>query len=175
MDYQALLSNSRIIVDTAVPMLQILAQFAGLLMFAHCGKMMFNQHDGAGRGEDKVASRVAFKALIGALLMQLSTTMEWTVDLLFGEKATAVSSVVAYQGGGGGGGNFWNDVLQVCLLWVTLLGWAAAFRGLLAWNSASAGGYSGGNSGDLFWKGLWHLIGGALAVNIAGVVKMFQS
>lgn len=173
MDYQALLNNSRAFVDAAVPALKILAVLAGLILFAQCGKMMFNQHDGAGRGEDRVASKVALKMLIGALLMQLSTTMEWTVDLMFGAKATSVSSVVAYEGGGDG--NFWNNVLQVCLLWVTLLGWVAAFRGLMAWNSASAGGYSGGNSGDLFWKGLWHLIGGALAVNIAGVVKMFQS
>lgn len=175
MDYQAFMTGTRTFVEAATPTVSVMAAFAGLLCFVSCGRMMFNQHDGAGRGEDRVGSKVAMRAFIGALLLQFQTTMTWMIDLLFGAPATSVSSVVAYSGGGSGGSNFWNDVLQICMLWVTLLGWLAAFRGLMAFNTASTGGPSSGNSGDLFWKGVWHLVGGALCVNIAGLVKMFQS
>lgn len=67
----------------------------------------------------------------------------------------------------GAGGSFWTLLMNTCLVWVATIGCIGMFRGFLLWNKAGAGDSAmGQSSGDYFWRGLWHIIGGAIAINI---------
>lgn len=114
---------------------------------------------------------IAGQLLIGGLLLRLGASMQDVSVLLFGSEIQDVRGVFAYAPLPAQAG-LWRQVLEVCLLWVVMLGWAGAFRGLLLWNQGVAGGNSG-QGGDYYWRGTWHLLGGAAAVNLSGMLQSF--
>lgn len=133
--------------------------------------------DGNYRGTESGVTwgSVGLRLLIGGMLLQLSTSMQGVSEMLFGLPIQDYRGVLAYANARSAGGpGPWAQVMEVALLWVVLLGWVAAFRGFLQWNTAaSGGGGSGGSAGDYFWKGLWHIIGGGVAINLSGAISSF--
>jgi hypothetical protein len=109
--------------------------------------------------------------LIGGLLLAFSSSVEEVSRLVTGSGIQDYHQVLAYAPIAAQS-DMWKKVFEVCLLWVTVLGWAGAFRGLLHWHQAASGGGQG-QAGDLFFRGFWFLIGGALSVNIAGALQSF--
>jgi len=117
---------------------------------------------------------IALRLLIGGAMLRFGLTMQDLSMMLTGTNVQDYRGVLAYAPLPAQAG-MWIQVLEVCLLWVVMIGWAAAFRGLLLWSKATNGGGGGGSAGDLFWQGTWHLIGGALAVNLTGAIQAFLS
>lgn len=138
---------------------------SGILKMARLGD---DQRSNSG-GEASWGS-VGFNLLVGALLLQFSSTMNDVSDLLFGTPIQDVRGVLAYVDSTGGRIGPWRTVLEAVLMWVVFLGWISAFRGFLKWNQAANGQSQGG---DPFWQGLWHIIGGAAAINLGGIVNTF--
>ena len=124
-----------------------------------------------GRADQSWAG-IGGQLLVGGLLLRFGATIEDVSVLLTGAGVQDYRGVMAYAPMPQGAGP-WLQVIEVCLLWVHMLGYAGAFRGLLLWKKAADGGHSGGQGGDLFNQGLWHLIGGALCVNMAGAIQAF--
>jgi hypothetical protein len=114
---------------------------------------------------------IAGQLLIGGAMLRFGASMQDISMLLFGSEIQDVRGVMAYAPLPAQAG-FWKQVLEVCLLWVVMLGWAGAFTGLMLWNKGVSGGNSG-QGGDYYWRGFWHLLGGAGAVNLAGMLSSF--
>jgi hypothetical protein len=111
------------------------------------------------------------KLLVGGLFLRMSATVGDFSQLLFGAGVQDIRGVMAYaplpQEAG-----FWQEVFEVCLLWVVLIGWAGVFRGFLLWNKA-ANGNASGQGGDHFMQGMWHVIGGVSAVSMTSALQSF--
>jgi hypothetical protein len=172
----SVLAGMRAMAAAFVPFLLTSAVVAvGLvLIFLALRKMYMLTDMGGARGangQEPGWGAIAGQLLIGGLMLRLGGTVQDMSNLLFGGDIQDISGVMAYAPLPAQAG-FWSQVLQVCLLWVVMLGWAGAFRGLLLWNQGVSGGHSGGN-GDYYWRGFWHLIGGAAAVNLTGMIKSF--
>lgn len=144
--------------------------FAGLLIIAMSIKKMVVIGDHRHGGQEATWGGVGFGLLIGALLLQFSSTMNDVSGLLFGSQIQDVRGVLAYVDSKGTSISAYRTVLEAVLVWIVFLGWISAFRGFLKWNQA-ANGQSQGS--DPFWAGLWHIIGGAAAINLGGIVNSF--
>lgn len=121
-------------------------------------------------GEGGPWKKAGLKVLVGALLLRFSSTMQEVSETLFGSRIQDPRGVLAYMNLPQSGGA-WRMVLEVCLLWLVLIGWAAAFRGFLRWYASANGTAAGGE--DPFWSGLWHIIGGAACINGTGAIQAF--
>jgi len=171
---QSLLAGSRAFAENFVPFLLTAAcVLAGLyIIFTGVQAIYRKAHERMlDAGRDVQWSGIAVRLLVGGLMLRLGSTVNDVAYLLTGTGIQDSSGVLAYMPLPQNN-NFWTGVFEVCLLWVVMLGWAGAFRGLLLWNKAADGGNSGGG-GDYFWQGFWHLVGGAAAVNLSGMIKAF--
>ncbi len=175
-DISALLTGAQTFANQLIPFLaSALAVVTGLVLIFLAIRNIF-QKGADGRamsgGQEIGYGAIALKLLVGGMFLRFGSTVEDTSNLLFGVGIQSYQGVMAYAPLPAQAG-LWRQVFEVCLLWVVMVGWIGAFRGLLLWNGAANGGGSGGSSGDLFWRGLWHLIGGAAAVNLSGVISSF--
>jgi hypothetical protein len=102
----------------------------------------------------------------GNLLVTIGCTMlaSWVESLTknYGGIGEGVASQMAYMRDGSSGSlkPLWDAIYA----WVFLLGVCAIFRAFLLFNRAAQGH---AQEGDGFWRGFWHILGGAVLVNIA--------
>lgn len=177
MNFDAVLNGAKAFAEGFIPLLvTALAVVAGLVIIYTAIAALFRK--GADRRSMQGANEsgygsIAFRLLIGGAFLRFGATVEDISLLITGEAVQDYRGVLAYSPLPSAGAGAWMQVFEVCLLWLVMIGWAGAFKGLLLWNKASNGGGGGGGAGDLFWQGTWHLIGGALAVNMAGAIKSF--
>lgn len=172
---EAMLAGLRAMASNLIPLITgALTVFVGLGIIGSAVMTLVRAGDPrANQGQGSPWVKVFVKLLIGALLLQFGTTMQDMSQMLFGSQIQDYRGVLAYANVPSGAGP-WKNILEVCLLWVVMLGWVAAFRGFLQWNAAASGsGGSGGSSGDGFWKGFWHIVGGAVAINMTGAMRAF--
>jgi hypothetical protein len=154
-----------------------LAVIAGIYLI-YSAILALSLKGGSGRGgggaQEVGWGSIAIRLLVGGALLRFGITMQDIVMMFTGGPIQDYRGVLAYAPLPAQAG-IWKQVLEVCLLWIVMLGWAGAFRGLLLWSKATYGSGGGGSAGDLFWQGTWHLIGGALAVNMTGAIEAFLS
>lgn len=173
MNFEAILAGARALAEAFVPfLLTSLATLAGLILIFQAIYNLFAKGSDRRGGQEMSYGGIAVRLLVGGLMLRLGPSINDLSQLAIGTEIQPISGVLAYAPIPPDAGA-WLQVLEVCLLWVVMLGWAGAFRGLLLWNKAASGGGSGGSAGDLFWQGLWHLVGGALAVNLTGAIQSF--
>lgn len=120
---------------------------------------------GLDRGDQ---SSLSWSAILGRLLVaSLLVTMADKMQMIIATngEAAAMQSVMSYARGASSGAD--NPVMQAiwaaCATFCVFMGTVGFFRGLYKFDKACQGGH---DSGDAFWSGLWHCIGGALAVAI---------
>lgn len=175
MNFDAVLNGARAFAESFIPVfLSAIAVLAGLVIIYSAIAALFRKGaDGRSGAQEPGYGAIAVRLLVGGMLLRFAATVEDISILLTGAGIQDYRGVLAYSPLPAAGAGAWMQVFEVCLLWLVMIGWAGAFKGLLLWNKASNGGGSGGSAGDLFWQGTWHLIGGALAVNMAGAIKSF--
>ena len=102
----------------------------------------------------------------GNLLVTLGCTAlsSWVESLTkeFGGLGEGIASQMAYLRDNSAGSlqPLWSAIYA----WIFLLGVVAIFRAFLLFNRAAQGH---AQEGDGFWRGFWHLVGGAVLVNLA--------
>jgi hypothetical protein len=164
-EIQEIIAQVTALARVIIPLFAVLGVLSGLAIIASAARMLLVGGSGRfGSGqEDPSLMAVAIKLFIGACLIQFSTSIGWTRDVLAGA-GTEVREAMAYVVPAGGNG-VWTQVLAACLLWVATIGVAAMYRGFLLWNKAGSGENQGGD-GDYFMRGLWHILAGGVCINI---------
>jgi len=119
--------------------------------------------DPAQRGEVDLTS-VAIRILMGGVLMQYATSVSWTRTLM-GGAGGEVRSAVLLAVSGSSTTSVVYQVFTASLLWVAAIGAFGMVRGFYLWAQIGNGESQSGGK-DFFWSGLWHILGGALAINI---------
>lgn len=71
--------------------------------------------------------------------------------------------VLAYMASQSKNSAQFGAIYQALSIWCVFIGTIGFFRGFILFDKASQGGH---DSGDAFWRGLWHVVFGALAVQI---------
>lgn len=160
-DFAAFLNNFAALGKALVPLVYWGALLIGLV-FAGSALNKIAQ-----MGKDGPSSQQATWAGVGGnLLVTAGCTMlnAWVESLSkeFGGFGEGIASQLAYMRDNSAGplAPLWAAIYA----WLFLLGVCAIFRAFLLFNRA-AQGHS--QEGDGMWRGFWHLLGGAILVNIA--------
>lgn len=174
MNFADVLQGAQAFANGFIPFLVTgLSVVAGLVVIYTSLSALFLKGGARSTGQEPSYGAIGFRLLIGGALLRFAATIEDISMMLTGAGVQDHRNVLAYSPLPSAGASAWMQVFEVCLLWLVMIGWAGAFKGLLLWNKSTSGGGSGGSSGDLLWQGFWHLLGGALAVNVAGAIKSF--
>lgn len=146
-----------------IPLFSVFGVLAGLVIIGKAiGMLLEPQGQSVAGGDTPPLSVIGLKVFIGAALLQFSTSVDWNRDLL-GGVGGGLRETMAFALPNSA--PVWNMVLSSCMLFLVAVGLAGTFKGFILWNKAASGDRSGGG-GDLFWAGLWHLVGGAICINI---------
>lgn len=113
-----------------------------------------SQHDAVGWGP------ILARAFMASCMMTLARMMVFFQDT--NGSVDAARAVLAYAAPSGGPSGF-TLIYSTLAMWCVFIGTIGFFRGFLLFDKASQGGQG---SGDAFWRGLWHVIFGALTVQI---------
>lgn len=150
----------------ATPVVSYVAFAAGVALMGSTFVQVANAQRGQGplsdaEGNPKIGPFL-MRTILAALMIGLPFFGDATIVALFGQKvskdrALSYAPVQQMQS------EQWTLAWSVVIVWVVLIGVIGVFRGLLLWNTATTDQQGGG---DLFWRGLWHIVGGAAAVNI---------
>ncbi len=107
--------------------------------------------------------------IIGALLLYIPSTLTTSLTTVFGNSDIGqVGDLIAYQSLSGS--EKWQALTQVIVEYMILIGLIAFVRG---WVILSKMGHSGAQPGSM-GKGLIHVIGGILLVNIVDTVNILS-
>lgn len=160
---QAFFSGLQTFAQDGTKLVYIAALAIGILL----GLMAALDIVGKGRegsyGSEKGWGAIGFRLLAASCLVTLAQKMDM-VSATNGD-VSGMRDVLAYARGAttGNGSAIAAIVWPAISTWVVLLGTAGFMRGFLLFDKASQGGQ---DSGDTAWRGLWHVVGGALAVNL---------
>ncbi len=166
-DTTAFLQNMKDFAEAFIPVVSVIAFVSGVYLFGATILHVVNAHRGQGPlshpdGGVRVGP-VLIRMGIAACLFSFGMYMSKTIETIF-ESQVSYRTAMAYAPVAQMSGNaYWQLAWGVCVVWVVLIGVCGMFRGLLLWNSSTS---ENQGSGDLFWRGLWHIVGGAAAVNI---------
>lgn len=150
-----------------LPLFSLFGVIAGLYLLGSASMELLSDGRGGGgpHAQGPNLSAIGVKVLIAACLLQFATSIEWTsnglMDGVGGGAREAMALVIVNQS------PTWELILKTSFLWLQLVGVAGMFRGFLKLHEAGSGDNQRGGS-DPFWSGVWHLIGGAILINIGG-------
>lgn len=164
LDPTAMLTAFQQVGRMVLPTLAVLAFLAGTFFVGRAGWLMVTGRDGRGPQDDVPIGGVVANILAGGALVAFARTMTNMRDTL-GGAGTEVRAGLAYMASSAGNAPIITLAVAVAATWIAALGGVAIFRGVLLWRSMGQGDNRGGD-GDLFWRGLWHLLAGGLCLNI---------
>jgi len=161
-DITAILNNLTSLGAAVRAALSVVSVLAGLVLFASAGRSLVKGQRGE-EGPNLMA--VGVQLFIGAACIQIARSIEDTRVGLLAGAGSEVRSMMAYAVPAAGNG-VWSLLMSTCLVWIATIGAIAVFRGFLLWNKSGSGDSPGGSPGDFFWRGIWHIFGGAVCINI---------
>lgn len=140
------------------------------VLFIYRGIKRIIDHGKGGNPHEKVFGYVATNLATGVALIQFSFFVDSLSESLYGGTPEKANQVLTYLPDNIKGTAMLNTGVEIAAMWVSVIGVISIFRGIVLWNSLANGNNQGGSAG---WKGLWHIVFGILAANIAGTVKLF--
>lgn len=162
-DLQAISETLKTFAQEGTSFIYVAALAAGMILGLKGLMDIVNKGKVGGHGQEKSWGAIAGRLVIASCLVTLAQKL----DLVIATNGSSepIKQALAYAQGtaGGGGGGALSLIWAVISIWVVFLGTAAFMRGFLLLDKASQGGQ---DSGDNLWRALWHIVGGALCVNI---------
>jgi hypothetical protein len=118
---------------------------------------------GGGYGQSKSWGSIIGRLIFASCLVTLGRKLEMIIAT--NGSTEAIRTALSYASGttGAAGSSTLAIVWAAISAWAVFMGMIGFMRAFLLFDKASQGGQ---DSGDTFWRGLWHLVGGALCVNI---------
>lgn len=169
-DTRGVLEAMREFAEFAVPAVAAISMVAGFILMVSTLVKLGQVSRGAGSNPlahpDGGVKAGAFlgRLAVSALMLSLGWSLTTTIETFFGAPVS-VRAALAYAPIQQMGNDYWKLVWNVIIVWIILIGVSGFFRGLLLLHD-SASGSQQQSGGDLIWRAFWHLIGGAVAVNI---------
>lgn len=165
-DIQGTLTSIKDFASTLKPLIFVLSLACGVFLLGNTFSQMVNAHRGQGslaHGDGGVkVGPVAMRCGLASCMISFPFYYDTTLITLFGG-AVSPDRALNYAPIAQMNSPQWTLAWGLVIAWVVGLGVVGMFRGLLLWNSAATESQGGG---DYFWRGLWHIVGGAAAVNI---------
>lgn len=164
MDLQAISDVVKSFSQEGTTFLYLLAMTAGIALGLSAVVKIAKK--GMDRGDQASLSwaGIAVRLLISSCLVTMASKMQMIIST--NGEVQAMQSALSYAKGTGAGTQA-DPVMQAiwaaCSTFLVFLGTLAFMRGLFKFDKASQGAQ---DSGDAFWAGLWHCIGGALTVSL---------
>lgn len=161
-DLEQLFGYLNDLASALMPLFSVFGVLAGLYMLAAAAKSLVWRHsDGQPYEGNPNLGEIGIKILIAACLLQFSTSIEWTTNGLLAGTGSGTRDAMALVVTSTS--PTWDMILKVSFLWLAAVGVMGMFKGFLLWHKAASGD---SNHGDPFWAGLWHIVGGAILINI---------
>lgn len=163
LDLQAISDTLKTFAQEGTSFIYVAAMTAGVVLGLSAIVGVINKGKRGHSGQDKSWMAIAGRLLIASCLVTLGQKLQVIIET--NGSVEPIKQALAYAQGsaGGGDGGALSFIWAVVSAWVVFLGTAGFMRGFLLLDKASQGGQ---DSGDLMWRGLWHIVGGALCVNI---------
>ncbi len=160
MDYQQI---AKIVTDFArsgTSFVYILALAVGIVLVLLALRGLIIKGTNASRAAEVQWGGIAWRLIIGALL----TSMGWTLQQIFATTGNLyeMKSALAYVQNA-------NDDATVKAIWGAIRAWCVFLgtigfmRGFLILDRATQGGR---DSGDDVWRAFWHILGGAVTIQV---------
>ena len=164
MDLQAIANAVKTFAQEGSTFMYLAALAAGI--FLGLSAVVKIAKKGMDRGDQASLSwsGIAVRLLISSCLVTMASKMEMIMST--NGQTQALQSALSYAKGasvGTQGDPVLEAIWAACATFLVFLGTVAFMRGLFKFDKASQGAQ---DSGDAFWAGLWHCIGGALLVSI---------
>jgi hypothetical protein len=169
LDINSMLTNMSAISQAFWPLLAALGDVYGLILIGQAGKLLIDAGGPNSHHESVPYGAIGTKALIAAFLLSFTQSVNLFSNDLMGGAGSNARSVLSYYAPTSSGGGVWALAINVCFIWVGVMGACAIFRGLHKWHSAGSG--KSQSTGDDFWAGLWHIVFGGIAVNMGRFVS----
>lgn len=162
-DLHALSDALKSFAQEGTTFIYLAAMFTGLAL----GIMGLHDIVQKGKTSGSYSQEKSWGGILGRLLFaSCLVTLASKLDLIVSTNGStdAIRQALAYaQGTASSGAGTLGFVWAAISAWVVFLGTAGFMRGFLLFDKASQGQQ---DSGDAFWRGLWHVIGGAICVNV---------
>lgn len=114
----------------------------------------------ASQGGDKTWGQILMRFFWATCVITLARMMDF-VQATNGSVDGAREALAYFQASGSSPA--FNAIYAALSLWCVFIGTIGFCRGFILFDKASQGSH---DSGDNFWRGLWHVVGGALTVQI---------
>ncbi len=156
--------------DVWQPMQYALTGFswlAGLvLILIGISRLLKSEQEGA-RGPLGIGTIMTF--LVAGVLLSLNTTLGAAVTSMFNGNASNFAELAYTQGMDPDAIKHSNAVIGAIMAFVAILGWVSFIRGFFIMR-----GVAEGNSQASMMAGVTHILGGAVAVNLGGIISAVQ-
>ncbi len=136
--------------------------FRGFAMYRAFGQHITMQSKGG-----EVAGPMVF-IVVGAMLIYLPSTLGSSMITIFGTETADTSSLLSYSPNEGG--QNWENISEVLRSYMNLIGMIAFVRG---WIILAKMGHPGAQPGSVA-KGITHVVGGVLLINIVATVNALK-
>lgn len=171
MDWVEFLSGSQDTVKALVGFVcSGIAVLIGVMFIASGVNKMIAHGRGERHGQPTVGPVVG-NFFFGALLLQLSWTIGVLSVSLFTVPLENPNNAMAYMPDPVTQNQTLHNAVNAAVLWIYFIGFIAVIRGFVQWNALANGERGQGND----WRGLWHILFGAAAINITALVRMFTT
>ncbi len=160
-----------LVADVWEPMQWALTGFswiAGLvLILIGISRLLKSEQEGA-RGPLGIGTIMTF--LVAGVLLSLNTTLGAAVESLFQNGTSNYAELAYTQGMSDEAIGHSNAVIGAIMAFVAILGWVSFIRGFFIMR-----GVAEGNSQASMMAGVTHILGGAVAVNLGGIISAVQT
>ena len=141
---------------------------AGLIfVFIGISRILKSEQEGP-RGPTGIGTLTTF--LVAGALFSLNSIVTYMNGTVFGNGAITSNGTLQYTAGLGGAEDHVHAVISAIVAFSMIIGWISLVRGIFIIR-----GVSEGNSQASMMAALTHLIGGALAINLGGVINAVQN
>lgn len=171
MDWSTFLAGSEEVTSAALTILTkgITVLIGIYMVYSGLAKMVaYAKNERQGQS---TAGPVLINLAIGSIMLQFASVVDKLIFSMFASERQHPTAVLQYMPSQVADSPMLQQMMSAAALWVALIGFVAICRGLISWNDLANGRSGGQESG---WKGFWHIIFGAVAVNLPGVLALFS-
>lgn len=137
-----------------------------VLLMIGISRLLKTEQQGA-QGPTGIGTLMTF--IVAGCLFSINSIIAYFTATMFNDGTIDTNGALAYTEGLGGAANHVHAVISAIIAFSIVVGWVSLIRGFFILR-----GVSEGNSQASMMAAITHLVGGALAINLGGVIMAVQ-